>query len=150
MQSLPKILFLCTGNSCRSQMAEGFCRHLNGNFFEPYSAEIETHGLNPDAVIVMQEVGIDISNQESKHVHKLKDINFDYVVTVCDSAKENCPYFPAKTRLIHKGFEDPPALASNEKTEEEKLNHYRRVRDEIEEFIMSLPNFLNLKDSHNK
>ena len=134
-----KVLFLCTGNSCRSQMAEGWTRHLKGDVIEPYSAGIETHGLNPNAVKVMAEVGVDISGQHSKHVEELKDIQFDYVVTVCDQAHESCPLFPGRTKVIHVGFDDPPRLAKQAKDEHEALSHYRRVRDEIRRFVESLP-----------
>ena len=130
-----KILFLCTGNSCRSQMAEGWARHLKGDQIEAYSAGIETHGLNPDAVRVMAEAGVDISGQRSKHVVELRSVEFDYVVTVCDHAHESCPVFPGKAKVIHVGFDDPPRLAANAKTEEERLTPYRRVRDEIRAFI---------------
>lgn len=106
----PKLLFLCTGNSCRSQMAEGFARHLIGDRFEVYSAGTATHGLNQDAVRVMGESGVDISGHKSKTVEVLGEVEFDYVITVCQNADENCPYFPAKTRVIHKGFDDPPQL----------------------------------------
>ena len=133
------VLFLCTGNSCRSQIAEGWTRHLKGNIIEPYSAGIETHGLNPYAVKVMAEAGVDISEHRSKHVDELKDINFDYVITVCGHANEHCPMFPGKTRVIHVGFDDPPKLAKGAKTEQEALNFYRRVRDEIRDFINTLP-----------
>jgi arsenate reductase (thioredoxin) len=134
-----KILFLCTGNSCRSQMAEGWARHLKGDVIQAYSAGIETHGLNPDAVMVMSEAGVDISGHESKHVDDLKDVDFDYVITVCGHADENCPFFPGTTRVIHHGFDDPPKLAGTAATREEALDHYRRVRDEIREFIELLP-----------
>jgi arsenate reductase len=137
-----KILFLCTGNSCRSQMAEGFCRHLKGELIEVRSAGIETHGLNPLAVQVMKEVGIDISDQKSKTVEELGDTEFDYVITVCDHASESCPVFPAKTRVIHQGFEDPPQLAKQVKTEEEVLDCYRRVRDKIKAYVLTLPESL--------
>ncbi|MBD3392255.1 MAG: arsenate reductase ArsC [Chitinivibrionales bacterium] len=137
------ILFLCTGNSCRSQMAEGFARHLRGNIIEPYSAGIETHGLNRNAVNVMAEVGIDISGHRSKHIDELKGITFDYVVTVCDRANETCPFFPGPTKRIHKGFDDPPRLAANAASEEEALGHYRRVRDEIKAFVESMPGVLD-------
>ena len=130
-----KVLFLCTGNSCRSQMAEGWARHLKGDRIEAYSAGIETHGLNPDAVRVMAEAGVDISGQRSKHVSELREIEFDYVVTVCDHAHESCPVFPGKAKVIHVGFDDPPRLAANAKTEEERLAPYRRVRDEIRAFV---------------
>jgi arsenate reductase (thioredoxin) len=134
-----KILFLCTGNSCRSQMAEAWARHLKGDCIEPYSAGIETHGLNPDAVRVMAEAGIDISRQRSKHLDELRDVQFDYVVTVCGHAQEHCPVFPGKTKVIHVGFDDPPRLAAGAATEEERLAPYRRVRDEIRRFVMGLP-----------
>jgi arsenate reductase len=138
-----KILFLCTGNSCRSQMAEGWTRHLWGDQFEPYSAGIERHGLNQNAVKVMAGAGVDISRHESKHVKDLMHIHFDYVITVCDHAGENCPVFPGKAVIIHRGFDDPPKLALNAKTEEEALGHYRRVRDEIMEFVETLPESLD-------
>ncbi len=138
MQKL-KILFLCTGNSCRSQMAEGWARHLKSDLVEPYSAGIETHGLNANAVTVMAEAGVDISGQRSKHVDEVRDVPFDYVVTVCDNAHESCPLFPGKTKVIHVGFDDPPRLARQAKTEQETLNCYRKVRDEIRQFVESLP-----------
>ena len=136
-----KILFLCTGNSCRSQMAEGWARYLKGDVIEPLSAGIETHGLNPNAVKVMAEAGVDISGHRSKHLDEVKDIGFDYVITVCDSAHESCPIFPGKTKIIHVGFDDPPRLAKQAKTEEEALNIYRRIRDEIKSFVEKLPEF---------
>jgi arsenate reductase len=135
----PKILFLCTGNSCRSQMAEGWCRHLKGDIIEAYSAGIETHGLNPYAVKVMAEAGVDISGHKSKLLTDLNGINFDYVVTVCGHAHETCPFFPAKAKVIHVGFDDPPKMTKDLTDEEEKLNCYRRVRDEIRLFIATLP-----------
>jgi arsenate reductase len=138
-----RILFLCTGNSCRSQMAEGWTRSLKGDLIEPYSAAIETHGLNPDAVKVMAEAGVDISKHRSKHVSELKDIDFDYVVTVCGHAGEHCPVFPGRTKILHVGFDDPPALARQAKTKQEALNSYRRVRDEIKTFVEELPGVLN-------
>ena len=137
-----KILFLCTGNSCRSQMAEGWARHLKGDVLEPYSAGIETHGLNPRAVQVMAEAGVDISGHRSKHLDELKNITFDYVITVCDNARESCPVFPGKTKTIHAGFDDPPRLAKSATTEEEALAPYRRVRDEIRAFIEKMPEIL--------
>jgi arsenate reductase (thioredoxin) len=137
-----KILFLCTGNSCRSQMAEGWARHLKGGAIEPYSAGIETHGLNPQAVRVMAEAGVDISGHRSKHVDELKGIAFDYVVTVCDNAHESCPLFAGRTKVVHVGFDDPPRLAQGAKTEEEALAHFRRVRDEIKAFVLTLPESL--------
>jgi len=138
------VLFLCTGNSCRSQMAEGWARTLKGDVIEAYSAGIETHGLNPNAVKVMAEAGVDISGHRSKHLDELKDVAFDYVITVCDNAHESCPLFPGKTRVVHVGFDDPPRLAKTAKTEEEALEHYRRVRDEIRAFVEELP--VNLKE----
>ena len=136
------VLFLCTGNSCRSQMAEGWARHLKGDVMEAYSAGIETHGLNPNAVKVMAEVGVDISGHRSKRVDELKDVAFDHVVTVCDNAHESCPLFPGKTKFVHVGFDDPPRLAKAAKTDEEKLDCYRRVRDEIRKFVETLPEAL--------
>ncbi|HSW01379.1 MAG TPA: arsenate reductase ArsC [Sedimentisphaerales bacterium] len=137
-----KVLFLCTGNSCRSQMAEGWARHLKGDVIEAYSAGIETHGLNPHAVRVMAEAGADISGHRSKHVDEIRDIPFDYVVTVCDHAHESCPLFPGRTRVVHVGFGDPPRLAKRAKSEEEALDCYRKVRDEIRRFVESLPDGL--------
>ena len=137
-----KVLFLCTGNSCRSQMAEGWARRLKGGAIEPYSAGIETHGLNPLAVKVMAEAGVDISAHRSKNVAELLDVPFDYVVTVCDDANEQCPLFPVRARVVHVAFDDPPRLAKDAKTEEEALTHYRRVRDEIKAFVLTLPDAL--------
>lgn len=134
-----RVLFLCTGNSCRSQMAEGLCRHFRGDLIESYSAGIERHGLNPLAVAVMLEIGIDISGHRSKTTDDLGSSEFDYVVTVCDHASENCPFFPAVTKVIHRGFDDPPKLAASAANEEEALIHYRRVRDEIRDYIQVLP-----------
>jgi len=135
-----KVLFLCTGNSCRSQMAEGFARQIKGDVIDAYSAGIETHGLNPRAVKVMAEAGVDISGHLSKNVAELKDVPFDYVVTVCGHANETCPaWLGKKARVVHVGFDDPPKLAETAKIEEEALGHYRRVRDEIREFIRTLP-----------
>ena len=133
-----KILFLCTGNSCRSQMAEGWARHLLGETIEPYSAGIETHGLNPRAVRVMTEAGVDISGHRSKTLADLRGVTFDLVVTVCGHAQEHCPIFPGNTKVIHAGFDDPPKLAASAKNEEEALCHYRRVRDEIRTFVRGL------------
>ena len=137
-----KILFLCTGNSCRSQMAEGWARHLKGDMIEAHSAGIETHGLNPLAVKAMAEAGVDISGQRSKLVGEFADVEFDYVVTVCGHANEHCPIFPGKTSVVHVGFDDPPKLAADAATEEEALAHYRRVRDDIKAFIETLPDSL--------
>src|ERR671931_392690 len=121
-----KVLFLCTGNSCRSQMAEGLCRALRGDAIEAYSAGIEAHGLNPYAVRVMGEIGIDITGQRSKMLGELAGVSFYYVVTVCGHAAETCPIFPGRAKVVHQGFEDPPRLAANARSEEEALGHYRR------------------------
>jgi arsenate reductase len=137
-----KILFLCTGNSCRSQMAEGWAKALKSDCVEAYSAGIETHGLNPNAVKVMREAGVDISGHKSQNVNEFSDIEFDYVVTVCGHADENCPMFPGGTKVIHVGFEDPPKLAQDAVNEEEALNCYRRVRDQIRAFVEKIPDNL--------
>lgn len=135
------IMFLCTGNSCRSQMAEGFCRHLWNDKFDVYSAGTKKHGMNERAMKVMKEVGIDISSHYSKTVEELPNINFDYVISVCDAAKETCPFFPGG-RVIHVGFQDPPALTKEMTDEEEVLQVYRRVRNEIEAAIKKLPDII--------
>lgn len=137
-----RILFLCTGNSCRSQMAEGFARALKPDVVEAFSAGVERHGLNPRAVAVMAEAGVDISGQKSKLVEDLPVQDFHWVVTLCGHASENCPFFPGKVRRLHKGFDDPPALAAGAASEEEALAPYRRVRDEIRAFIQGLPGSL--------
>jgi arsenate reductase len=137
------VLFLCTGNSCRSQMAEGWARAIKGDIIEPYSAGIEKHGLDPNAVKVMAEADVDISSHRSKHVDELMDVPFDYVVTICDDANERCPIFPGKAKIIHRGFDDPPRLARAARSDEEALNIYRRVRDEIRKLIEILPEALN-------
>jgi arsenate reductase len=139
-----RVLFLCTGNSCRSQMAEGWTRHLKGEQIESFSAGIETHGLNPDTVKVMAEAGVDISGHHSKHVNELSDVDFDYVVTVCADADENCPRFPGNTKVAH---DDLPRLAREATTPDEALSHYRRVRDEIRMFVETLPEALVRSDS---
>lgn len=139
----PRVLFLCTGNSCRSQMAEGWARHLLGDQIEPCSAGIEAHGMNPNAVQVMREAGVDITGQSSKLVGTLLGAPIDLVITVCGHADENCPAWPAGTRVVHVGFDDPPRLAKSAATPEEGLAHYRRVRDEIREFVATrLPGLL--------
>ncbi len=139
-----KVLFLCTGNSCRSQMAEGWARSLKGDVLDAYSAGIVAHGQNPNAIKVMAEAGVDITGQASKTLASLleRGATFDVVVTVCGHADENCPIFPGKTRKIHHGFDDPPKLAQNAKTPEEALDAYRKVRDEIKAYIMTLPEAL--------
>ncbi len=143
MKEKTNILFLCTGNSCRSQMGEGWLRHLRGNDFEVYSAGIETHGLNPNAVKVMAEAGVDISDHQSSLVDGLPVQEFDYVISVCDHANEHCPVFPAKVKRLHHSFDDPPKLAKEAKTEEEALNHYRRVRDDIRAFVEQIDQHLS-------
>ena len=145
-----EILFLCTGNSCRSQMAEGWARTLKGDLIEPYSAGVESHGLNPLAVKAMAEKGVDISSHRSKLVSDVAGVDFDYIVTVCDRARESCPVFPGSVRTIHVSFDDPPYLARDAETEEEALRHYRRVRDEIEAFIETLPDGLTNTEEDGK
>ena len=141
--SIPKILFLCTGNSCRSQMAEGLAKHFRGDVLEAYSAGIETHGMNPNAVAVMRELGIDIlKDQRSKLFSDIAHVGFDYVISVCGHADENCPVLPLTCTKVHHGFDDPPKLAKTAASEEEALGHYRRVRDEIKEYILTLPQSL--------
>ncbi len=145
MDRKTKILFLCTGNSCRSQMAEGWARHLKADVIEAFSAGIEKHGLDPMAVKVMAEAGVDISRHNSKVVADLPTRAFDYVVTVCGHAHETCPYVPGKVKVVHVGFDDPPRLAADAKTEQEALAYYRRVRDEIRAFVETLPGALEQK-----
>ena len=142
--SMPKIrvLFLCTGNSCRSQMAEGWARYLKSQAIEPYSAGLEKHGMNPHAVKVMAEAGVDLSGQYSKTLAELEGMAFDYVVTVCGHANEHCPIFPGHTKVVHVGFDDPPRLAKTAKSEQDALDQYRRVRDEIRRFVEQLPSIL--------
>ncbi len=142
MRQKLRVLFLCTGNSCRSQMAEGWANALKNDVIEPYSAGVIKTSLNPHAVTVMAEIGIDISHHYSKEVHELMEIPFDYVVTVCDHARESCPLFPGKARTVHQGFDDPPSITMGLPDGEEKLNVYRRVRDEIRAFIELMPQWL--------
>jgi arsenate reductase len=134
-----RVLFLCTGNSCRSQMAEGWARHLRSDEIEASSAGVAPHGVDPRAVAAMAEAGVDISSQRSKHVDELPGAAFDLVVTVCDNARERCPVLPGAKRLAHVRFEDPPALAAGERDEEAAMAHYRRVRDEIRALVERLP-----------
>ena len=135
-ESKLKVFFLCTGNSCRSQMAEGWARHLKGDIIEAYSAGIETHALNPRAVQVMAEAGVDISDHYSKHADELKGIDFDYVVTVCDHARESCPRFSGWTKVVHVGFDDPTRAT---RTKEMILTAFRKVRDETTRCLKDLP-----------
>jgi len=144
--SAPRILFLCTGNSCRSQMAEGWMRHLYGEGFEVRSAGVEPRGVDPRAVRAMQEAGVDISAQRSTSVEELAGGEFDVVVTVCDNAREACPIYPARVRLLHRSFDDPPPLAAGAATEEEALEPYRRVRDEIRIFVEMLAEVLETEE----
>ena len=134
-----KILFLCTGNSCRSQMAEGWARQLKGDVVEPFSAGVEKHGMNPYALRVMAEAGVDMSGQHSKTVDELGPIHFDYVVTVVRPCQRALSGFSGSARIVHVGFDDPPKLSANLADGEEKLAIYRRVRDEIRRFIEALP-----------
>jgi len=140
------LLFLCTGNSCRSQMAEGWARKLKSDRLNAYSAGIGTHGLNPNAVKVMAEAGVDISEHRSQHIDEFAEVPLDVVVTVCSHAHETCPIFPGDARVVHVGFEDPPkmarALAAQGASEEEQLDCYRKVRDEIRAFVETLPESL--------
>lgn len=136
-----KILFLCTGNSCRSQMAEGWAKKYWSEVYEIYSAGTHKHGMNARAVQVMKEAGVDLSTHYSKTLNELT-VKFDYVVTVCDSAHETCPYFEGG-KVVHVGFQDPPALTKNMTDEEEILKVYRRVRDEIQAAIIDLKSYLN-------
>jgi arsenate reductase (thioredoxin) len=140
-----KILFLCTGNSCRSQMAEAFTRHLIGDRMDAYSAGIAPKAIDPRAIEIMAEVGIDISRQRSKSTDDIKTMEFDFVITLCDNAQKTCPSFPAKTSVFHMGFDDPPKLAANCRDEAESMGHYRRVRDEIKGFVEQLPDILKQK-----
>ena len=139
MENKLKILFLCTGNSCRSQMAEDWAQNLKGDTIEPYSAGVTARGLNPSAVLVMKEVGVDISHHTSKEVGSMVNISFDYVITVCSHADQHCPTFTGNAQVIHVGFEDPPSLAASAQNDEEALSHFRCVRDKIRAFIETLP-----------
>jgi len=129
-----KVLFLCTGNSARSQMAEGLLRHLRNNEFEVFSAGVDPKGVHPRAVEAMREIGIDISQQKSKHVDDLSVKEFDYIITLCDHAAQNCPVFPGKGERRHHGFSDPAVLQG---TNQDVLEAFRKVRDEIKEFVLS-------------
>jgi arsenate reductase len=149
MNTPANILFLCTGNSCRSQMAEGFANAMHSDVLRAYSAGTAPGPrVDPRAVQVMGEVGIDISAGQPKHVNELDGVDFDLVVTVCDHAHETCPVFPgANTRIVHHGFDDPPRLAFDAGSEDEAIEHYRRVRDEIRAFIETLPESLHQDES---
>lgn len=136
------ILFLCVGNSCRSQMAEGWARHLKSDIFNAYSAGTQPKAIDPRAIKAMSEAGVDISSQHSKTVNELAGIAFDIVITLCDGASEACPFLPGNFIRIHKPFLDPPFMAQNAKTEEEAMRHYRLVRDEIRKFVEGMPDNL--------
>lgn len=129
---MKKVLVLCTGNSCRSQIAHGYLAYFAKGNAEIYSAGIETHGVNPRAIATMKEDGIDISNHTSNNVNEYANLEFDYVITVCDNAKENCPYFPAKVKMLHHNFTDP---AKAKGSEEEIMAEFRRVRGEIKDYV---------------
>lgn len=128
---MKKILVLCTGNSCRSQIAEGYLRHFAGDKAVVYSAGVETHGVNPRAITIMQEDGIDISQHTSNNMDEYRDIDFNFVITVCDNAKERCPFFPSKAQKFHHNFPDPAKATGSE---EEIMAQFRAVRDEIKEY----------------
>ena len=136
MSTRQRVLILCTGNSARSQMAEGLLRHNSGHQFQVESAGTKPGNVRPEAIAVMGELGIDISTHRSKHVNEFNGQQFDYVLTVCDNAKEICPIYPAQTAMIHHSFDDPAAL---EGSEIERLALFRRVRDEIREYLRSFP-----------
>jgi arsenate reductase len=142
-----KILFLCTANSCRSQMAEGWARHLKSEIIEPYSAGVAPAKINSRAIAVMKEAGVDISRQHSKHVEELASINFDYVVTVCDNAREQCPVFTGKANVLHAAFEDP-AVATG--TPEEVLNVFRKIRDQIKGSVAGMAAWLEKQERKDK
>lgn len=137
-----RVLFLCTGNSCRSQMAEGLARRDHGMSIEAVSAGTSPHGLNPLAVRAMSEIGIDISGHTSKTPEACEPETLDLVVTVCGHAHETCPVFPGSARVVHQGFDDPPKLAENARDDEEAMPHYRRVRDEIAAWMKILPTLI--------
>lgn len=142
MSERMRVLFLCTGNACRSQMAEGWAHHLQAGTLEAWSAGTAPQGVDPRARLVMAEAGVDISGQRSKHVDQIGDIAFDRVITLCDRAAEACPVFPGRGIRAHRGFDDPPALARGAASEAEALAVYRRVRDEIRAFVAGLPESL--------
>ncbi|MFG0306035.1 MAG: arsenate reductase ArsC [Phycisphaerales bacterium JB040] len=141
----PRVLFLCTGNSCRSQMAEGWANHLHDGELEACSAGTSPHGLNPLAVRAMAEVGIDISHHRSNTIEDNDPDTLDLVVTVCDHARETCPVFSGGALVMHRGFDDPPRLASGAESDDEAMSHYRRVRDEIRAFVEALPESVALR-----
>lgn len=139
MSEAKKILILCTGNSARSQMAEGLLKHITQGEYEIFSAGTKPSIVRPEAIKVLQEIGIDNSNNRSKSVDEFAELEIDYVLTVCDNAKENCPYFPAKTKLIHHSFSDPAGIEGDEET---RLAAFRQVRDEIKNYLKN--NFVKI------
>ncbi len=139
-----KILFLCTGNSCRSQMAEGWAKALKSDVIEAFSAGIRPIGVSDRAAIAMAEAGVDISDQRSKHIDELRDIDFDYVITLCDNARQQCPVFSGKAKVIHRAFDDPYFASGSE---EEVMAVFRRVRDEIKSFVEGMPDVLTSKEA---
>lgn len=136
-----KVLFICTGNACRSQMAEGWARHLKSDVIEAHSAGVWPAGLSSRAMQVMAEAGVDISSQTSEHVDEFLDIDFDYVITLCDNAKEQCPVFDGKTRMIHRAFEDPTFIMGSSDV---IIKVFRRTRDQIRKFVETLPEGLKV------
>ncbi|PWV49097.1 arsenate reductase ArsC [Chitinophaga sp. S165] len=128
---MKKVLVLCTGNSCRSQLAEGYLRYFAGDKAEVYSAGVETHGVNPKAIAVMAEDGIDISRHTSNNMNEYRDIDFDYVITVCDNAKERCPFFPSTAQKFHHNFPDPAKATG---TEQEVMDQFRAVREQVKQY----------------
>jgi len=143
-----KILFMCTGNSCRSQMAEAWTRYEYGDIFEVYSAGLIKHGLDPRAVKVLSEAGLDISHQFSKTVDELPNQQYDAIITLCNQANESCPFFPGQVKRLHKSFDDPPSMAMHAPDQESALKTYRRVRDQIHEYVLTLPDILT-KENQN-
>ena len=144
------VLFLCNGNTCRSQMAEGFARKMCSDSLQAYSAGVDPGTLDARAVQVMAEIGIDISGQRPKSIESLGTIPFDVVITLCDHANETCPYFPGKVLRLHQGFDDPPKMAAKETKEEAVLDVYRKVRDEIRSFVATLPQTLGRSNQTDK
>ena len=141
---MKNILVLCTGNSCRSQLAEGYLRHFSQGLATIYSAGIQTHGVNPRAIAIMAEDGIDISGHTSNHIDEYRDVPFDYIITVCDHAQENCPYFPAKATRFHQNFPDPAKATG---TEEEIMTTFRQVRDQIKSYCQQFATDYVLKET---
>lgn len=136
---MKNVLVLCTGNSCRSQMMQGYLNHFGNEKIKAYSAGIETHGVNPRAIKVLAEDGVDISHHTSNHVDEYRDVDFDYLITVCDHAKENCPWFPTDAEKLHHSFNDPAKATG---TEDEILTEFRKVRDEVKEYAKQFANKL--------